>query len=161
MDLLQVIGTLSLGSIIGIAIKHFLDKSSAKQSRNFEVKKEALAHAAAAVLGFGNRTIHTILSKGEKGKVSPMALVEYQAHITTEISMALLFVSPPLAKKLKRLNDYAYDLHKAVDKLMTSDKVPEDVKDPAAKEVAKLSKEIDAFESELLADMKKELNDAS
>jgi hypothetical protein len=67
-------------------------------------------------------------------------------------------VSPELATKLRRLNDFAYDLYKAVDKLMTSGKVPKNADDISAIELSQLKKKIDDFESEILKDMKRELS---
>lgn len=158
MGWIQFFTTLGIGSAIGILIKHLLDRSSAREAGGFEFRKEAPGRAAAVVSGFGDRTINLILSNGRNGKVHPVVLIRYQAEITKELSSAFLFVSPEIAAKLRKLNDFAQELYHSVIKLMSSEQVPDNIEDPHAREFSELSAKINAFETELLEDMKRELN---
>lgn len=163
MDILQVLTIFGFGSFFGIVVKHFLDKGKEKEARIFAIKHEAYSRAIGVLSGFGNRTVHFILSNSKRGEVGHVSFIDYLTKVSEEIAPAILLSGQGLEEKLSQINNRALGVFEIIRVLLNNTEKTAEGHYVAgkpievAKELLQWKTKQEEFEKELVYEMRKEL----
>lgn len=151
-----------VGGIIGIIVKHFLDRSREKKLNTFEMKREAYTKAIVEISGLADKTFLFALKNNDKGDVSAIAITDYMADIQSKTSGARLVATKNINNSLGKITSIIIDGTGIISKTLKStkkvgDKYVISLEQPAAQELVKWKKQTNIWESNIISAMQKEL----
>ena len=162
MTVISYLITLGFGSIIGILVKHFLDKNREKKLNTFGMKREAYMKAIAEISGLADRTFLFALKNNDEGDVSAIAITDYMADIQSKTSGARLVATKNINNSLGKITSIIIDGTEVISKTLKStkkvgDKYVISLEQPAAQELVKWKKQTNVWESNIISAMQREL----
>lgn len=162
ITIISYLAALGVGGIVGVIVKHFLDKNREKKISSFAMKKEAYMKAIATISGLADKAFLVMLKNNDKGDISGIAITNHIAEIESKIAGARLIATKDINKLFSAIAPIIIDGMRIVTDTLKSTKKKNNkyfisLKQPAAQELVVWKKAVNELENRIISAIQKEL----